>query len=1062
MIRLRLFVIPHLAMAGALLANPHPVARAELSTTSTECSETAAEHAAPHPADGGEHGEHRALLELVSVCDATHTAVRSGAWSDAATWDQGQLPDAEARVLIPKDAAVDVDQPLSSEPLDWVRVDGRLSFRPDADTRLTVRTLAVTDDGRLQIGSAAEPIRGDVTAQLVFAPRNQRSYTMDPLDLGGGLLSTGIVEMVGARKTAHGRLSQPVRKGLQVLKLDDAPVGWQVGDRLLIPGTSHLNDEDEERTITAITNRGRAVHLDRPLDYAHPAPAGVPVAIGNLTRNIEIRSLQAEPLSARGHVMVMHAQTGTSIDGAAFLQLGRTDTRYAPTVPEIGADGRAKPGSDVNTIARYPIHFHVLTGGDAGIAPHVVRNSVVIDSPKFGIVNHGGHVVAEDNVTLRIAGAHFVAENGSEVGAFRRNMAVRSSGSDDGLISRRALLDFAHEGFGFWLQAAAVEVTGNWASGHARAGISLFQQKSVFGNRPQTNAHGQVLYVEAKNIADPPPSDGEGRVQVAHLNAYFAGNTIAGAEFGIDLWHHKMNASHSELSVIEDSTIWHCETGIALMYAKNVALRGSRISGPGSYGVYANHITRNLLIDGGAIEGLGIGVHMPQRGRNVVRNMVIDSDHIDLEIGTAALPGREIHIDNVDLRSQHYAIAMREWVSSIMGDVAMAYAEDLIQLTDRYGRSRRLFFPLQSPEAVPFPDRGPAALRGLTGSQIAERFGIARGGALAPADATFLTRSNALASSSATSPPITREEAIDPFYPGSDHFSRILETEPSGDWALVEKDSEGAPSAMVFVDDLPPIFVVMTSLMPLQIHPDDLPHGLQIGGMIADKIGDRVTLTSIEREFTDLRVEDDGYVRVAFEIKDAAGNQAPVELAVRVTEEAVQRGPNLSYYLQQPHCGTCYDESLYREAAWRSFGGKGIEQEAPYLAAVPPPSEACTALAANRVELTGPFRKEGRYGYFVPGLRPFREQSDSLLSKFRSTAVLCEDGVAIGVGHDLHDDIRKKGRGRFSHWSGTLFFSTPDNSDPNENGREYALVFREPAGQQTGPAAKSGLPGASP
>ncbi len=138
--------------------------------------------------------------------------------------------------------------------------------------------------------------------------------------------------------------------------------------------------------------------------------------------------------------MIMHAETATTIDGVALLQLGRTDARRAPTVPEIGADGRVRAGSVANTLARYPIHFHVLSGGDVGVPPHVVRNSVVIDSPKFGIVNHGGHVVAEDNVTLRIAGAHFVAENGSEVGAFRRNMAVRSTGSGDCLMTTTAML----------------------------------------------------------------------------------------------------------------------------------------------------------------------------------------------------------------------------------------------------------------------------------------------------------------------------------------------------------------------------------------------------------------------------------------------------------------------------------------------------------------------------------------------------------------------------------------------------------------------------------------------
>jgi hypothetical protein len=121
----------------------------------------------------------------------------------------------------------------------------------------------------------------------------------------------------------------------------------------------------------------------------------------------------------------------------AFLHLGRTDTRRAHTFPEVDPGGQTTSGADGNTIGRYAVHFHMRSGASAGLPPHVVRNSVVIDSPKFGIVNHGGHLLAEDNVTFQVAGSHFVAENGSEIGAFRRNMAVRSAGSGEQILAAR-------------------------------------------------------------------------------------------------------------------------------------------------------------------------------------------------------------------------------------------------------------------------------------------------------------------------------------------------------------------------------------------------------------------------------------------------------------------------------------------------------------------------------------------------------------------------------------------------------------------------------------------------
>lgn len=55
----------------------------------------------------------------------------------------------------------------------------------------------------------------------------------------------------------------------------------------------------------------------------------------------------------------------------------------------------------------------------------------------------------------------------------------------------------------------------------------------------------------------------------------------------------------------------------------------------------------------------------------------------------------------------------------------------------------------------------------------------------------------------------------------------------------------------------------------------------------------------------------------------------------------------------------------------------------------------------------------------------------------RSLVVVGEDGRPLGPAHALHADIEARGCGRFSHWEGTLFFSTSDNSDPNHNGRRY-------------------------
>jgi glycosyltransferase involved in cell wall biosynthesis len=56
-----------------------------------------------------------------------------------------------------------------------------------------------------------------------------------------------------------------------------------------------------------------------------------------------------------------------------------------------------------------------------------------------------------------------------------------------------------------------------------------------------------------------------------------------------------------------------------------------------------------------------------------------------------------------------------------------------------------------------------------------------------------------------------------------------------------------------------------------------------------------------------------------------------------------------------------------------------------------------------------------------------------------SSLRLFENGQPLTMPHSVHSDIRKLGKGRFSHWSYYVYFSTSDNSDPRTNGRTYSF-----------------------
>lgn len=63
--------------------------------------------------------------------------------------------------------------------------------------------------------------------------------------------------------------------------------------------------------------------------------------------------------------------------------------------------------------------------------------------------------------------------------------------------------------------------------------------------------------------------------------------------------------------------------------------------------------------------------------------------------------------------------------------------------------------------------------------------------------------------------------------------------------------------------------------------------------------------------------------------------------------------------------------------------------------------------------------------------------ADGGISRLR----LLEDGSWLSFANAPHAAIAAEGKGRYSSWYGTLYFSTSDNTDPNKNGREYTYFM---------------------
>ena len=109
--------------------------------------------------------------------------------------------------------------------------------------------------------------------------------------------------------------------------------------------------------------------------------------------------------------------------------------------------------------------------------------------------------------------------------------------------------------------------------------------------------------------------------------------------------------------------------------------------------------------------------------------------------------------------------------------------------------------------------------------------------------------------------------------------------------------------------------------------------------------------------------------------------------------------------------------------------------------ATPPPVIAASGPCAdaNRILLPRPFSAWGGFA-FGADIPRFNDDSDSEDNSTRSKLVLCEDGKPLGPPHSMHDDVRQKGLGRYSHWGKDVVFASSDNSDPNLNSRSYWIV----------------------
>lgn len=384
-------------------------------------------------------------------------SARSGAWSDASTWEGNRPPAANDNVQIRAGHAVLYDVHAAT-PIRTIHVAGTLSFSRDKSTLLHVGLIKITpgeacsEDGfvchgagsinselrtensqlpSLEIGTPDAPLPANITATI-------RLTYFDGMDKE----TLPAIISCGGRWDVHGaamsrtwlKLGANAAKGASVVTLETPVTGWKAGDRVIVTSSQQLygssdtfrsrpgkpaRTNTEERTIVKVD--GAAVTLDKPLDVDHRGEGPFRAEVANLSRNIIIES--ADPAGVRGHTLYHSNSTG-GISYAEFRHLGKE-----------------------GILGKYAIHFHLVREKMRGSG---VIGASVWDSHNRWITIHAtDYLLVRDCVGYQSVGHGFFLEDGTEqYNVLDRNLAVQAYRSKR--LKGQALPFDSNDGAGFW------------------------------------------------------------------------------------------------------------------------------------------------------------------------------------------------------------------------------------------------------------------------------------------------------------------------------------------------------------------------------------------------------------------------------------------------------------------------------------------------------------------------------------------------------------------------------------------------------------------------------------
>jgi G8 domain/Dockerin type I domain len=410
------------------------------------------------------------------TANPTHIISESGEWSKISKLSGVNR---DSVVVIEEGANVVFD--MTGVRVKSLGIYGKLSFRTDINTSLTVQEILVHGSGYLEIGTEANPVRRGVSAKVSIGDR-PLDTTTDPTQAGNGILVLGKIVVHGeSLASTHVSLQRSPAVGDLSVLVSNVPSGWKIGDRIAIPQTVARADAPLSEEFQIAFIRGNEIGITAPLRYDRPSAInanGISITQGfdgsdlrgyvaNLSRNVIFTS--ENPAGNRGHFMLI-GNAHVDIQYAAFEGLGRTSLVNINNT-EFDEDGKVdRIGS--NQIGRYAFHLHHVWGPEkTGVFVdnvlgqrqfRVVGNSIY-NGMKWGLVIHESHYgLVDGNVITGVQGAGVVTETGGESFNMIRGNFSFAIATDVKVFARDDLQ--GRHGVGFWMAGTRNDFVDNVAA----------------------------------------------------------------------------------------------------------------------------------------------------------------------------------------------------------------------------------------------------------------------------------------------------------------------------------------------------------------------------------------------------------------------------------------------------------------------------------------------------------------------------------------------------------------------------------------------------------------------